>query len=105
MPNVQTLFDALENTKLPFAHYGWSKAPTGDYGVYGESGGVYLRADNQSAETATECTVDYFTRDPSGTPRATIEAALNGIQCAWYLNNVLFEDDTGFIHFEWVVEI
>ena len=52
-----------------------------------------------------EGTVDYFTRDDSGTPQATIEAALEGIPCAWYLNSVQLETDTGYIHYEWVFEI
>lgn len=103
--NMQVLVDALNDTRLPFAHFGWSKAPAGDYGVYAEERGANLRADNTGAETATQISVDYFTRDPSGTPRETIEDALNTVQCAWTLNNIMFEDDTGYIHFEWMVQI
>lgn len=103
--NMQDLVDALDATGLKFAHFGWSKAPSGDYGVYAEEHGVQLRADNSAAERVTQLTVDYFTRDASGTPRETIEDALNACVCAWSLNNVMFENDTGFIHYEWLVQI
>ena len=101
---LSDLVTALDATKLPFAHFGWSKAPAGDYGVYAEDGANDLNADDLHAEKVTQGTVDYFTRDDSGAPQETIEAALDGV-CAWYLNSVQFEDDTGYIHYEWVFEI
>lgn len=101
---LSDLVTALDATKLAFAHFGWSKAPAGDYGVYAEDGANDLNADDIHAEKAVQGTVDYFTRDDSGTPQATIEAALEGV-CAWYLESVQFEEDTGYIHYEWVFEI
>ena len=101
---LSDLVTALDATKLPFAHFGWSKAPAGDYGVYAEDGANDLNADDIHAEKVMQGTVDYFTRDDSGAPQATIEAALEGV-CAWYLNSVQFEEDTGYIHYEWVFEI
>lgn len=101
---LSDLVTALDATKLAFAHFGWSKAPAGDYGVYAEDGANDLNADDVHAEKVVQGTVDYFTRDDSGAPQATIEAALEGV-CAWYLNSVQFEEDTGYIHYEWVFEI
>lgn len=101
---LSDLVTALDATKLPFAHFGWSKAPAGDYGVYAEDGANDLNADDIHAEKVMQGTVDYFTRDDSGAPQTTIEAALEGV-CAWYLNSVQFEEDTGYIHYEWVFEI
>ena len=49
--------------------------------------------------------VDLFTRDATDAPETAIEDALDGIPCAWYLNTVQYEDDTRYIHYEWVVEI
>lgn len=96
---------ALENTGYAFAHFGWSKAPVGDYGVYAEDGANDLEANNRHVEHILQGTVDYFTRDDTGTPKSTIEAALDAVPCAWYLNSVQFEDDTGYIHYEWVFEV
>lgn len=86
------------------AHYAWSHAPAGDYVVWAEDGANDLGADDHHVEHVTQGTLDLFTRDDSGTPRTTIEAALDG-RCAWYLNSIQFEEDTGYIHYEWIWEI
>ena len=101
---MEKLINALNSTGYSFAHYGWSKAPESEYGVYAEEAGRDFIADGLHVETGTTGTIDYFTRDDTGTPRATIEAALNGV-CAWYLNSIQYEDDTGLIHLEWVWSI
>ncbi len=96
---------ALTATGYKFAHFGWSKAPAGDYGVYAEDGENVLTANDKHLETALQGSVDYFTRDDTDTPRTTIEAALNSIVCSWYLNSIQFEDDSGYIHYEWIFEV
>lgn len=103
---LERLETALKETGLPFAHFGWSKAPDGDYGVFAEDGSNDLSAGNSHAETTVEGTVDYFTRDDSGAPQRAIQDALEGVEgLAWYLNSVQFEDDTGYIHYEWVFQL
>lgn len=96
---------ALNATGYAFAHYAWSRAPAGDYGVYSEDGENVLFADDGHKETALQGTVDYFTRDDTQTPRETIEAALDALNVPWYLNGVQYEEDTGYIHYEWVFEV
>lgn len=96
---------ALKATSLKFAHFGWSKAPQGDYGVYAEDGANDLVAGSVHSERVVEGTVDYFTRDAALACKATIETALNSCGAAWYLNSVQFESDTGYIHLEWVFQV
>lgn len=98
---MQNLVTALTQTGLKFAHYAWSKAPEGDFGTYAEDSGKDMSADNIHGERGTVGYINYFTRDDSGTPRTTIEAALNSINIPWNLNSVQYENDTGFIHYEW----
>lgn len=98
---MDKLIEALNATGFAFAHYAWSEAPAGDYGTYAEDSGEDLTADNIHAERATVGYINYFTRDDSDTPRATIEAALNGLRIPWNLNTVQYENDTGYIHYEW----
>ena len=101
------LLNALNATGLSFAHYGWSKTAREldeDHGVVAENGGEDFIANDIHLERATTGTVDYFTRDNSDSPRSTIEAVLNQY-CAWQLNSVQFEEDTGYIHYEWVVGV
>lgn len=96
--------EILSATGFSFAHFGWSHAPKGDYGVWAEDGANDLEGNNLHIEKCSEGTIDYFTRDASGTPQTTIESAIDG-KCAWYLNSVQYESDTGYIHYEWVYQI
>lgn len=96
---------ALTQTGLAFAHFGWSHAPARDYGVFAEDWENVLTADDQHQETAVQGTVDYFTRDASGAPKTAIEQALGSFTCSWRLESIQFEEDTGYIHYEWVVEV
>lgn len=102
---LSDLEQALASTGYSFAHYGWSHAPAGDYGVFGEDEADDFLADGHHTEKAVQCAVDYFTRDDSGTPRATIEAVLEALNMPWYLNTIQYEDDTGYIHYEWIVTV
>ena len=99
------LLDALNETGLPFAHFGWSKTAKEldwDHGIVAENGGEDFIANDIHLERGTTGTVDYFTRDNSDIPRRTIETVLNRFG-PWSLNSVQFEEDTGFIHYEWLV--
>ena len=100
---MNTLETALVSTGFSFAQFGWSHAPAGDYGVWADDGANDLEADDVHAEHILEGTIDYFTRDPSLTPKRTIEAALDGV-VAFYLNSIQYEEDTGYIHYEWVYQ-
>ena len=100
---MDELVQALLSTGYAFAHFGWSKAPSGDYGVYAEEGANDLVANGQHVERATRLTVDYFTRTVES--RQVIENALEQVHAAWYLNSIQFESDTGYVHLEWVVEV
>ena len=45
--------------------------------------------------------VDYFTRDDTGSPKATIEKAMTDAGIVWHLDTVQYENDTGYIHYTW----
>ena len=45
--------------------------------------------------------VDYFTRDDTGAPKATIEKAMTDAGIVWHLDAVQYENDTGYIHYTW----
>ena len=99
------LENALQQTGYRFAHFGWSPAPEGDYGAWSEDSGDDFIANNVHAERGTSYTVDYYTRDASGTARDTIERALHGLRCGWRLDTIMYENDTGYIHYAWRVFI
>lgn len=103
-----TLKSALASTEFKFAHFAWrrgSRELSQDHGVWGEDNELSLYADNAHAEMVMQGTIDYYTRSDSDTPRQTIEAALTAYNIPWRLESIQFEDDTGFIHYEWVWEM
>ena len=78
-----------------------AKAP---YLVWGDDGANYLFADGRHIETAVTGTVDLYTKDEDDQLIDSVENALGSTECAWYLNSVQYEEETGLIHREWVFE-
>lgn len=80
---------------------------TPPYIVWAEDGqGQSVSGDGQMVNQAISGTVDLFMADLDDMelPDA-VQTALNGCQCAWRLNSVQFEEDTGLKHYEWVWEV
>lgn len=93
----------IELKKLgSFAAWGWSHAPSGDYGVISMDGQTELKVGNRQGEKIPKGTIDWFTRNPSGSVPAEVEAVLDQFGASWYLNSIQYESDTGLIHYEWV---
>lgn len=72
------------------------------YAVWAEDIRTDFEADGKHAEVAWQGTVDYFTRIENDETVAEIEAALTSIDCAWYMNSIQYEQETGVVHYEWV---
>ena len=88
-----------------FAHYSWSNAPSGDYGTFGEYMSNDLRGGNKHVEKLLTVYIDYFTRDDSGKPKKDIETVLDSVGCPWGLESIQYEEQTGYIHYEWSCEV
>jgi len=102
---LDKLISALTATGYEFRHHGWSKAPSGTYGVYAEELGLDFVANGRHAERGTRVAIDLFTRDDTTTPRETVEAELNALEYPWRLDSVQYEQETGLIHYLWVVGV
>lgn len=98
---VERIKTALDSTGLPFAHFSWSSAPKGDFGVYAEDSAGTFFADSRNASSRLAGYVDYFTRSDSESVKQTIEDALRNAGVIWWLESIQFEEDTSFIHYEW----
>ena len=101
---LERLEKALKETGYPFAHHAWDSAPDGDYGVFGEDNATSLWADGKMVEQFLGGTVDLFTRDNSDFPKEIIQSALDSLGVPWYLNSIQYENDTMYIHYEWVFD-
>lgn len=85
-----------------FALFGWSHAPSDNYGVVSVDGQNALRASNSLTEKVQEGTIDWFCRNPHSTVPEGVGDALDELGASWYLNSVQYENDTGLLHWEWV---
>lgn len=72
------------------------------YIVWAEDTRNDLYADNMHVECGVEGTIDLFSKTENDPLIASIEAALNDLRIGWYLETVIYEEDTGIIHHEWV---
>lgn len=91
----------------PVFHYFPPEGQTGTYLVWAEDGeGDTVHADGRKVERAITGTIDYFTKTENDPVVKQIETALDSADgLAWYLNSIQYEQDTGYIHYEWVFEI
>lgn len=90
---------------LSVGHYHNHKQ-TGDYCVWAEdTESSRVNGDNVKQAQTLQGTVDFFTKTEFNPIVDQIQEAMNIAEIAWYLNSVQYEDETGYIHYEWVFEV
>lgn len=62
-------------------------------------------ADNKATHQAIRCAVHFFTKDEFDHDFFRIQRKFNDAEIPWRLNSVQYEEDTGFIHYEWYVDV
>lgn len=76
------------------------------YGVWAEDGeAANLDVDNYKAGQTIEGTIDWYTKDEDDPVIAAIPNALNAARIGWSLNSVQHEDETGYIHYEYLFRV
>lgn len=76
------------------------------YIVWAEEGEVSsLEADNTKQMRTIQGTIDYFTKAEEDKTVERIETALKEADISFSLNSVQYEDETKFIHYEWLFEV
>lgn len=70
-----------------------------------ESEGSSVEGDDHKINQSIQGTIDYFTKEDMDPKIDEIQAALNGACISFSLNSVQYEDETGYIHYEWVWEV
>lgn len=102
---INIIRDALLNVSNSVWHYEAAEQ-TEKYIVWAEDGeGNSLHAGNQKTEQVIQGTIDYFTKEEGDLTVDKIENALSIDEISFYLNSVQYEDETGFIHYEWIWEV
>lgn len=65
-----------------------------------------VHSDNQKEIQAIQGTVDYFTKEDGDPNVERIQDALAGAEGVVYsMNSVQYEEETGYIHYEWMWEV
>lgn len=87
-------------------HHDAPQSVTGAYIVWAEdnqSGSVW--ADEKMQEQTIQGTIDYFSKTEFDPNVPAIQNALNDAGISFRLNSVQYEEDTGYIHHEWLFEV
>lgn len=75
------------------------------YIVWAEDGeGNSGHADNKKNQVI-QGTIDYFTKDDADLVVEEIQEALELYEISYKLNSVQYEDETEYIHYEWIWEV
>jgi hypothetical protein len=82
-----------------FRAYAWSHAPADNYGVVSMDGRNDMASHIERSETGT---VDWYSRNPASSVPAVVESTFEALGVSWYFNSLQYEEDTGFLHWEWV---
>lgn len=105
LSSLETVMNALLTVTENVGHYtAWDDSDR--YIVWAEDMELSsLRADNSVQAELVEGTIDYFTKDEDDEHIGEIPLALNRAGIDWRLNSVQYEDETRFIHYEWIFRV
>ena len=99
------LRDLLLTVGVPVFHY-YATKQSEKYIVWAEDGEAdSTSGDNKKIDQVLQGTIDYFTKTEFDPNFQVIQEKLNSAEISWRLNSIQREEDTGYIHYEWVWEL
>lgn len=97
----ETLLQITDNV----GHYEAMKK-TDQYIVWAEEAeGDSVEGNDQKINQSIQGTIDYFTKEDMDENVDKIQEALKTAYISHYLNSVQYEEETEYIHYEWVFEV
>lgn len=103
--NLVDLRDLLLTIGVPVYHF-HAHMQTNSYIVWAEdTQGSTSYADNHMTIQGVQGTIDYFTKTEFDPNFDLIQEKFNSVDIAWRLNSIQHEEETGYIHYEWVWEL
>lgn len=97
--------DALLKVSKNVGHYEAIKKGN-KYIVWAEdSESNAISADNRKQNQGIQGTIDYFTKEEEDETVDKIQEALDAAGIGYVLNSIQYEEETQYIHFEWVWEV
>lgn len=105
LSSLERVMNALLTVSEDVSHYTAPEDST-RYIVWAEDSEVAaLVADNYKPGQTIEGTIDLYTKNEDDTWIEAIPNALNAARIGWSLNSVQYEDETRFIHYEWLFRV
>lgn len=102
---IMQIRDLMKQVIEDVYHYRALKQPD-QYIVYAEDTETNdLAGDNKKTCQAIQGTIDYFTKQEFDPNVEKIQEQLNNAEISFYLNSIQYEEETGYIHWEWVWEV
>lgn len=102
---IMQIRDLMKQVIEDVYHHRALKQPD-QYIVYAEDTGSNDQAgDNKKTCQAIQGTIDYFTKQEFDPNVEKIQEQLNNAEISFYLNSIQYEEETGYIHWEWVWEV
>lgn len=96
---------ALLTVSEKVGHYEWIGNDP-QYLVWTEdSGSNALHGDNMLLHKAIQGTIDLYVKEGQEPWTEQVEQALNDAKVSFGLNSIQFEEQTGYVHYEWVFEV
>ena len=105
LPCLEAVRDACLSVTQNVGHYE-AVEKTDKYCVWAEDGEVgSMEADSHKIGQTIEGTIDYFTKDEDDENIEKFQLAFNAAGIGWRLNSVQYEDETRYIHYEWLFRV
>lgn len=102
---IRTIPQLLIGITENIGHYEVAQQ-TDKYIVWAEdSEGDSVEGDDGKIHQTIQGTIDYYTKEDMDETVDRIQEALADAKVSFYLNSVQYEDETQYIHFEWVWEV
>lgn len=102
---IKIIRDTLLKVSDNVGHYE-AVEKTDQYIVWAEdSEGSSVEGDNRKINQSIQGTIDYFTKTENDKIVDKIQEALTAACISFYLNSVQYEEETKYIHYEWVFEV
>lgn len=100
---IEKIIEAHTAVTNAVSHYARLKSDR--YFVWAEDARNDLISDGIHSETAIQGTTDLYTKIEADPWAEEIEKSLDAMGIAWYKSSVQYEEDTGYIHHEWIWEV
>lgn len=105
MQKIYKIRDALSTVSENVEHYEASNK-SDKYIVWAEDmESDSLNTDNKKSIQVIQGTIDYFTKTEGDETVDKIQNALDNAKIPYSLSSVQYEDETNYIHYEWVWEV